>query len=74
MDEAIEVHKEVKRWKEEHLRMASFNEEEEEAAVVVVVVFLARPRISSKDTMARLANDPREHRVSSDPNWPDLIA
>ena len=59
------------------LRMALFDEDDEEekaVEVVEVVVFLPRPRISSKDTMARLAKDPSEHKVSSSPNWPDLIA
>ena len=57
--------------------MALFDEDDEEekaVEVVEVVVFLPRPRISSKDTMARLAKDPSEHKVSSSPNWPDLIA
>ena len=60
--------------------MALFDEDDEEekavevVEVAVVVVFLPRPRISSKDTMARLAKDPSEHKVSSSPNWPDLIA
>ena len=57
--------------------MALFDEDDEEekaVEVVEVVVFLPRPRISSKDTMARLTKDPSEHKVSSSPNWPDLIA